>query len=87
MDPHPPTRYLERLEVDRFQPITTTIRDVGEGFVVLDVAGAERVALDVPHLIAQFARVRGEELTATWFGWMNGAIESGSRAAREVNGA
>jgi len=25
------------------------------------------------------------EHTSTWFGWMNGAIESGSRAAREVN--
>ena len=27
------------------------------------------------------------EHTSTWFGWMNGAIESGSRAAREVNNA
>jgi monoamine oxidase len=25
------------------------------------------------------------EHTSTWFAWMNGAIESGSRAAREVN--
>jgi monoamine oxidase len=27
------------------------------------------------------------EHTSTWFAWMNGAIESGSRAAREVNSA
>jgi len=27
------------------------------------------------------------EHTSTWFAWMNGAIESGSRAAREVNNA
>ena len=27
------------------------------------------------------------EHTSTWFGWMNGAIESGSRAALEVNSA
>ena len=25
------------------------------------------------------------EHTSTWFAWMNGAIESGSRAAQEVN--
>ena len=28
--------------------------------VVLDVRGAERVALDVPDLLAMFSRVRGE---------------------------
>lgn len=42
MDPlsdRPPTRHLERLEVDRFQLVATTIREVGDGFVVLDVAG------------------------------------------------
>ena len=42
MDPRtdrPPTRHLERLEVDRFRPSRTTIRESGDGFVVLDVAG------------------------------------------------
>lgn len=43
MDPHPerpPTRHLERLEVDRLRLSTTTIREIGRGFVVLDVAAA-----------------------------------------------
>lgn len=43
MDPHldrPPTRHLERLEVDRLRLLGTTIREVGDGFVVLDVACA-----------------------------------------------
>ena len=42
MDPRtdrPPTRHLERLEVDRFRPSRTAIRESGHGFVVLDVAG------------------------------------------------
>ncbi|MCV7153752.1 TIM-barrel domain-containing protein [Mycolicibacterium pyrenivorans] len=34
----PPTRHLERLEVDRLQLDTTTIRALGRGFVVLDVS-------------------------------------------------
>lgn len=36
----PPTRHLERLEVDRLRLTTTTVREVGEGVVVLDVAAA-----------------------------------------------
>ena len=43
MDPYPerpPTRYLEHLEVDRLRLSTTTIREIGDGFVVLDVAAA-----------------------------------------------
>ncbi len=40
MDPeHPPTRHLERLEVDRFAVATTTIREIGDGHVVLDLTG------------------------------------------------
>ena len=47
MDPRPdrpPTRHLERLEVDRFRPFTTTMREMGDGFVVLDVSGASDTA-------------------------------------------
>lgn len=43
MDPRsdrPPTRHLERLEVDRLRLLGTTVREVGDGFVVLDVACA-----------------------------------------------
>ena len=40
----PPTRHLERLEVDRFRLFTTTIREVGQGFVVLHVSGASDTA-------------------------------------------
>ena len=70
MDPltdRPPTRHLERLEVDRFRPRATTVREVGEGFVVLDVAGAsdttatrlpEGVALDGPRVGAGSLTVR-----------------------------
>ena len=39
MEAAPPTRHLERLEVDRFQPSSTTIREVGAGFTILDVSG------------------------------------------------
>ena len=49
----PPTRHLERLEVDRFQPSTTTIREMGDGFVVLDVAGAsDTTATRLPDGVA-----------------------------------
>ena len=34
-----------------------------EGKIVLDIAGAERRAMDVPDLVALFERVRGERLT------------------------
>ncbi|MEM8588257.1 MAG: ABC transporter ATP-binding protein [Pseudomonadota bacterium] len=33
-----------------------------EGKIVFDVSGAEREALDVPHLVELFTKVRGEEL-------------------------
>lgn len=33
-----------------------------EGKIVFDVSGAERAALDVPHLVELFTKVRGEEL-------------------------
>jgi putative ABC transport system ATP-binding protein len=33
-----------------------------EGQVVLDVGGAERAGLDVPDLLAMFARVKGQQL-------------------------
>ena len=36
---HPPTRHLERLEVDRFVPVVTTVREIGETYVILDIAG------------------------------------------------
>ena len=35
---------------------------LGQGRVVLDVAGDERRGLTVPDLVAMFARVRGEEV-------------------------
>jgi len=34
-----------------------------QGDIVLDVSGAERQGLDVPHLLAMFERVRGEALS------------------------
>lgn len=41
MDPeHPPTRHLERLEVDRFVITATTVREIGDEYVVLDLTGA-----------------------------------------------
>ena len=43
MDPHrdrPPTRFLERLEVDRLRLSSTSVRELGPGFVILDVACA-----------------------------------------------
>jgi putative ABC transport system ATP-binding protein len=33
-----------------------------EGKIVLDIAGAQRGAMDVPDLVALFERVRGERL-------------------------
>ena len=57
----PPTRHLERLEVDRLRLTTTTIRELGQGFVVLDVSAtsdttatrlAEGVALAGPPIDA-----------------------------------
>jgi alpha-D-xyloside xylohydrolase len=56
MDPlidRPPTRHLERLEVDRFRLFRTTIREVGEGFVVLDVPGvSDTTATRLPAGVA-----------------------------------
>lgn len=56
MDPdleHPPTRHLERLEVDRFRISATTIREIGDGYVVLDVAGAsDATATRLPEGVA-----------------------------------
>jgi putative tryptophan/tyrosine transport system ATP-binding protein len=40
----------------------TRILMMHEGRIVLDVAGAERAAMDVPDLVALFERVRGERL-------------------------
>jgi len=40
----------------------TRILMMHEGRVVLDIAGAERRAMDVPDLVALFERVRGERL-------------------------
>lgn len=64
MDPmsdRPPTRHLERLEVDRFRPSTTAIRATGDGFVVLDVAGAsDTTATRLPDGVA----LSGEPITA-----------------------
>ena len=43
MDPaleHPPTRHLEHLEVDRFAITSTTLREVGDGYLVLDATGS-----------------------------------------------
>jgi len=48
MDPHldrPPTRFLERLEVDRLRLSSTSIRALGPGFVVLDVTCASDTTL------------------------------------------
>ena len=35
----PSTRHLERLEVDRFVPNVTTVREIGPASVILDIAG------------------------------------------------
>jgi putative ABC transport system ATP-binding protein len=40
----------------------TRILMMHEGRVVIDIAGAERRAMDVPDLVALFERVRGERL-------------------------
>ncbi len=57
----PPPRHLERLEVDRLRLATTTIREVGQGYVVLDVSATsdataarlpEGAALDGPPIDA-----------------------------------
>jgi len=43
MDPaleHPPTRHLEHLEVDRFAITSTTLREVGDGYLVLEATGS-----------------------------------------------
>jgi monoamine oxidase len=42
----------------------------------------------LPHIARREGRVffAGEH-TSPWFGWMQGALESGNRAAHEVNEA
>ncbi len=66
MDPdpdpdRPPTRHLERLEVDRFRLSRTTIREVGEGFVVLDASGtSDTSATRLPRGVA----LAGEPIAA-----------------------
>ena len=62
MDAPPPTRHLERLEVDRLGLSTTTIREVGDGFVVLDVAAAsDTTATRLPDGVA----LDGERIAAS----------------------
>ena len=64
MDPdpdRPPTRHLERLEVDRFRLSRTTIREIGEGFVVLDASGtSDTSATRLPRGVA----LAGEPIAA-----------------------
>lgn len=48
----------------------------------------DQMAMLLPHIARREGRVffAGEH-TSPWFGWMQGALESGNRAAREVNEA
>ena len=48
----------------------------------------DQMSMLLPHIARREARVffAGEH-TSPWFGWMQGALESGNRAAREVNDA
>ncbi|MFN7148239.1 MAG: TIM-barrel domain-containing protein [Microthrixaceae bacterium] len=49
----PPTRHLERLEVDRLRLLTTTVRQAAQGSVVLDVACAsDTTATRLPDGVA-----------------------------------
>ncbi len=41
----------------------------------------------IEHLPEGRVRFAGEQSSAEWYGYMNGAVESGLRAAREVLGA
>ncbi|MEJ5255705.1 MAG: TIM-barrel domain-containing protein [Acidimicrobiales bacterium] len=60
----PPTRHLEQLEVDRFQPSATTVREIGDGFVVLTVTGSSDTTLTRLHADALTGeRIEGGSLT------------------------
>lgn len=89
-----------RYAIEQVEPVFPGLREVLEGAAshCWDndpwTRGATRlmypgqVATFHPHVAAPEGHIHfAGEHTSLWYAWMNGAIESGSRAAREVNEA
>jgi monoamine oxidase len=87
-----------RIAVENLQKVFPGVSNEKSASVVWDadplVKGAfawfkrDQMSTLLPHIASREGRVffAGEH-TSPWFGWMQGALESGNRAAREVNDA